>query len=190
MKENAGERDNPRNIAQTSGYGKDHVTHTNLTNLGLRKRPHRLYFFGGRSFLSASSRSSGSLACSALGGRLSRALGCGGRNGRGGLHGSRGRTLGGGGGRLASCYLVADAAEAIIGDVQPRALFQEEGIAHGTTKNISENASAVSRDCRSKALATAPHLNPTHVVNLSHSSTPKHKKSRHAHSKRANAHGG
>ena len=57
MKEQAKERDNPRNIAQTSGYGKD--------------RPF------GRSFLSASSRSSGSLACSALGGRLSRALGCG-----------------------------------------------------------------------------------------------------------------
>lgn len=28
--------------------------------------------------------------------------------------------------------------------------------AHGATKNISDNASAVSRDCRSKALATAP----------------------------------
>ena len=56
MKEKARERDNPRNIAQTSGYGKD--------------RPF------GRSFLSASSRSIGSLARSALGGRLSRALGC------------------------------------------------------------------------------------------------------------------
>ena len=84
------ERDNPRNIAQTSGYGKD--------------RPF------GRSFLSASSRSIGSLACSALGGRLSRALGCGGRSGRGGLHGSRGRTLGDGGGRLASCNLVKQGA--------------------------------------------------------------------------------
>ena len=48
--------------------------------------------------------------------------------------------------------------------------------AHGATKNISDNASAVSRDCRSKALATAPHLNPTHVAHLSHSSTPKHTK--------------
>ena len=54
-----------------------------------------------------------------------------------GLHGSRVRTIGDGGGRLAS---------------------------------------AVSRDCRSKALATAPHLNPTHVAHLSHSSTPKHTK--------------
>ena len=99
MKEKARERDNPRNIAQTSGYGKD--------------RPF------GRFFLSASSRGIGSLACSALGGRLSRALGCGDRSGRGGLHGSRDRTIGDGGGRLAPCYLVADAAEAIIGDVQP-----------------------------------------------------------------------
>ena len=32
--------------------------------------------------------------------------------------------------------------------------------AHGATKNISDNASAVSRDCRSKALASAPHLTP------------------------------
>uniref|UniRef100_UPI00402689DB hypothetical protein n=1 Tax=Alloprevotella sp. TaxID=1872471 RepID=UPI00402689DB len=37
-------------------------------------------------------------------------------------------------------------------------------------------ASAVSRDCRSKALATAPHLNPTHVAHLFHSSTPKRTK--------------
>lgn len=44
------ERDNPRNIAQTSGYGKERVTHTNLTNLGLRKRPHRLYFLAGDPF--------------------------------------------------------------------------------------------------------------------------------------------
>ena len=44
--------------------------------------------------------------------------------------------------------------------------------AHGASKNISDNASAVSRDSRSKALATAPHLNPTHVAHLSHSSTP------------------
>lgn len=36
-----------------------------------------------------------------------------------GLHGSRVRTIGDGGGRLAPCYLVADAAEAIIEDVQP-----------------------------------------------------------------------
>ena len=50
------------------------------------------------------------------------------------------------------------------------------GIAHGATKNISDNSSAVSRDCRSKALATAPHLNPTHVAHLSHSSTPKRTK--------------
>ena len=42
--------------------------------------------------------------------------------------------------------------------------------------NISDNASAVSRDCRSKAPATAPHLNPPHVAHLSHSSTPKHTK--------------
>ncbi len=54
-----------------------------------------------------------------------------------GLHGSRVRTIGDGGGRLAS---------------------------------------AVSRDCRSKALATAPHLNPTHVAHLFHSSTPKRTK--------------
>lgn len=32
--------------------------------------------------------------------------------------------------------------------------------AHGATKNISDNASAVSRDCRSKAFASAPHLTP------------------------------
>lgn len=48
--------------------------------------------------------------------------------------------------------------------------------AHGATKNISDNASATSRDCRSKALATAPHLTPPHVVHLSHSSTPKRTK--------------
>jgi len=48
--------------------------------------------------------------------------------------------------------------------------------AHGATKNISDNASATSRDCRSKALATAPHLNPTHVAHLSHFSTPKRTK--------------
>ena len=48
--------------------------------------------------------------------------------------------------------------------------------AHGATKNISDNAFTVSRDCRSKALATAPHLNPTHVAHLSHSSTPKRTK--------------
>ena len=32
--------------------------------------------------------------------------------------------------------------------------------AHGATKNISDNASAVSRDCRSKALATTPTSKP------------------------------
>ena len=48
--------------------------------------------------------------------------------------------------------------------------------AHGATKNISDNASAVSRDSRSKALATAPHLTPAHVAHLSHSSTPKRTK--------------
>ena len=35
---------------------------------------------------------------------------------------------------------------------------------------------AVSRDCRSKALATAPHLPPTYVAHFSHSSTPKRTK--------------
>ena len=48
--------------------------------------------------------------------------------------------------------------------------------AHGATKNISDNAFTVSRDCRSKALATAPHLNTAPVVHLSHSSTPKRTK--------------
>lgn len=48
--------------------------------------------------------------------------------------------------------------------------------AHGATKNISDNASATSRDCRSKAPATAPHISPTHVAHLSHSSTPKRTK--------------
>ena len=48
--------------------------------------------------------------------------------------------------------------------------------ADGATKNISDNASDTSRDCRSKALATAPHLNPTHVAHLSHFSTPKRTK--------------
>ena len=51
-------------------------------------------------------------------------------------------------------------------------------------------AFATSRDCRSKALAIVPHHSPTHVLQFSHSSTPKRTKSRHAHSKRANAHGG
>ena len=60
-----------------------------------------------------------------------------------GLHGSRGRTLGGGGGRLASCNLVADAAEAIIGDVQPRALFQEEGIAHSLVRTFAVDARSI-----------------------------------------------
>ena len=40
----------------------------------------------------------------------------------------------------------------------------------------SDNASAVSWDCRSKVLATAPHIAPIHVDHLSHSSTPKHTK--------------
>ena len=59
------------------------------------------------------------------------------------LHGSRGRTLGGGGWRLASCNLVADAAEAIIGDVQPRALFQEEGIAHSLVRTFAVDARSI-----------------------------------------------
>ena len=45
-----------------------------------------------------------------------------------------------------------------------------------TELNISDNASATLRDCRSKALATAPHLSPTHVAHLSHSFTPKRTK--------------
>ena len=48
--------------------------------------------------------------------------------------------------------------------------------AHGATKNISDNAFVVSRDCRSKALVIAPHIPPTHVAQLSYSSTPKHTK--------------
>ena len=58
----------------------------------------------------------------------------------------------------------------------PRQCALPSDKAHGATKNISDNASAVSRDCRSKALATAPHLNPPHVAHLSHSSTPKRTK--------------
>ena len=63
----------------------------------------------------------GSLAGRAWGGSLLRALRCGGRSVSGGLLGSGCCNLGGG--SLASCNLVGDAAEAIVGDVQPRALF-------------------------------------------------------------------
>ena len=42
----------------------------------------------------------------------------------------------------------------------PRLCALPSDKAHGATKNISDNASAVSRDCRSKALATAPTSNP------------------------------
>ena len=73
----------------------------------------------------------------------------------------------------------------------PRLCALPSDKAHGATKNISDNASAVSRDCRSKALATAPHL--ANAAMQPTSPTPPHpsaRKSRHAHSKRANAHGG
>lgn len=84
----------------------------------------------------------GSLAGRAWGGSLLRALRCGGRSGRGGLRGSR-CNLGGGGGSLASCNLMGDAAEAIIGDVQPRALFQEEGIAHSLVRTFAVDARSI-----------------------------------------------
>ena len=62
-----------------------------------------------------------------------------------GLGGKTAENVGvlGGGGRLASCYLVADAAEAIIGDVQPRALFQEEGIAHSLVRTFAVDARSI-----------------------------------------------
>lgn len=59
-----------------------------------------------------------------------------------GLHGSRVRTIGDGGGRLAPCYLVADAAEAIIEDVQPPETAAEPSDleAHAKAKKKPPNA--------------------------------------------------
>ena len=54
-----------------------------------------------------------------------------------------GRTLGGCGGDLASCNLMRDAAEAIVGDVQPSALFKEKGIAHSLVRTFAVDARGI-----------------------------------------------